>query len=144
MVTSAMSLTLCQRCKTLEFDDTALGGYRLGSEGPGSYLEVRRPQSWNQVHLDYFLQDKFPDLPALSETAGQGCGFCILLRASLREHTPSTVQRVEVTFCYQWNSWSNAQRPKIGLGYLKARIKLQGTGRGWLSAFLRVKSLLIV
>lgn len=127
-----MPSTLCQRCRVLEFDDTSLGGHKVGSVKRGFHLELQHPKVSNKVHLDYHLKDELPELSVLTESASEGCEFCRLLKASLKEHTPPTARQVEVHLWYQWNPKSQKSGAETGLAHLKAQIKLNGPDIGLL------------
>lgn len=71
---------LCERCKVLEFDDSALGS-RVGTEVDGYHWETS--DYWHDF-LDYTLVDSLPALPALSHSAENGCGFCSILCQAIR------------------------------------------------------------
>ncbi|KAI0121342.1 heterokaryon incompatibility protein-domain-containing protein [Xylariales sp. AK1849] len=76
-----MGSKLCNRCKVLEFDDSAIGN-QAGNEEEGYWFEVRRDQ--RDIYLDFDLEDTLPDLPVLYETANIGCDLCMSLYKAIR------------------------------------------------------------
>jgi hypothetical protein len=69
---------LCQRCKVLQLNDLAQGGTAAEGYSHVSFNKAKK------LFLDYDLEDEFPALPTLSESA-TGCAFCALLRDALLE-----------------------------------------------------------
>ena len=100
----------CQHCKALELDDAGQGGtikHKRNGKRFVDFGEVqetygeRSGRSWAtramwagsgktpdklatwpkiELKLGYKRDDTLPDLPGLTETAAQGCGFCKMLR----------------------------------------------------------------
>lgn len=107
VVTNMQNKTLCDKCQVLEFADSSCGGWKAGSEeGGGFYLGIpERPgQFGRMIQLDYKLRDDMPDLSSLRTSAQQGCGFCHLLRVTIREQYPSLNGPVNIRLCYEWGA----------------------------------------
>ncbi|KAI2632174.1 HET-domain-containing protein [Hypoxylon sp. NC1633] len=115
--------TLCQRCRVLEFDDSAWPrAHEAGSETEGYYLAVGRG---GHIHLKYELRDSLPDLPVLSESELDGCGFCPVLKKAIQRFITGNSHKREfsVGLEYLWNSCDSAEDPQdVGLMALVARV----------------------
>ncbi|KAI1214496.1 HET-domain-containing protein [Annulohypoxylon truncatum] len=120
---------LCERCRVLEFDDSAWpGAHQAGSEAEGYYLEgpidLYKPSTWS-LKLDYSMRDSLPDLPRLEHTAKDGCGFCAVLKKSIQKYAKACFDEVLVSLGYQWypyNKMSWMGGP-IGLKSLIAQLQ---------------------
>ncbi|KAI0098600.1 HET-domain-containing protein [Hypoxylon sp. NC0597] len=115
---------LCERCRVLEFDDSAWPGARqAGSEGEGYYLELAK-ESADRFKLDYFLLDSLPELPWLSDAANDGCGFCAVLKKAVQKYARGCFDEVLVSLFYQWYPFNNLGdgRRSIGLKSLLAQV----------------------
>lgn len=77
------SSSLCEKCKVLNFNDSAFGHQAdITADGDGDYLEFDFQDGF---FLDYELEDFTPDMPCLSWSARQGCDFCSLLVTAIHE-----------------------------------------------------------
>ncbi|KAF4544567.1 Heterokaryon incompatibility protein [Lasiodiplodia theobromae] len=70
---------LCARCEVLALDDGKQGG-QVRTENGEDFVSFG-DKRW--LDLDYKLEDRLPDLPALSASATAGCGFCRLLKIAI-------------------------------------------------------------
>ncbi|OTA95173.1 hypothetical protein M434DRAFT_394070 [Hypoxylon sp. CO27-5] len=116
---------LCERCRVLEFDDSAwLGAHQAGSEEEGYYLEVAKGFT-DRFKLDYFLLDSLPELPWLTDTANNdGCDFCVVLKKAIQKYARGCFNEVLVSLYYQWYPFNSREdgRPSIGLKSLLAQV----------------------
>ncbi|OJD31795.1 heterokaryon incompatibility [Diplodia corticola] len=70
---------LCKRCEVLALDDGKQGG-QIKTENGEDFVSFG-DKRW--LDLDYKLEDRLPALPALSDSAKAGCGFCRLLKTAI-------------------------------------------------------------
>ena len=99
-MTSMPQSPLCERCKVLEFDDSAFG-WKEGTEDDGFYWNY--PHNNGRLDLDYCLEDSLPDLPVLRTSSRQGCNFCGLLLTALTEQDFLDWNTLRATMFYTRN-----------------------------------------
>jgi hypothetical protein len=97
---------LCQKCRHLLIDDKALGGYRSES-GPGtaSFLEFDDGYVYRCFDTDYDVQDSYPELSLLAESARAGCECCAYIRETILTtglESPEGCTRIMLECCYSW------------------------------------------
>ncbi|KAI0890671.1 heterokaryon incompatibility protein-domain-containing protein [Annulohypoxylon maeteangense] len=110
--------TLCDRCRLLELDDSALGSRGI-YEGGVLSLEIEYP---DEIRASYHnaWEDSFPQLPVLSESTRKGCKFCEHLRTIFRQEVPQTITRI---YCYG-TSYQCDPNQRVGLQSLNIHADL--------------------
>ncbi|KAK2769650.1 hypothetical protein CKAH01_15108 [Colletotrichum kahawae] len=76
---------LCKRCQVVQFNDADLNGTVETSPSGESYFapHLEGEDLHHCIFLDYDLKDVLPDLPALSQSAENGCSLCFLIKAEI-------------------------------------------------------------
>jgi hypothetical protein len=129
-----MESSLCDRCRVLEFDDSAWpGSHRAGSDEEGFHLGIKDLGTNAAMHLDYeVFEDSLPDLAVLSRSEQKGCAFCRLLKAGVQRLVSSTAlaKTVKVVkLYYNWDYYfGKAEFARFGLVALVAEMELYGAG----------------
>ncbi|KAI1095826.1 heterokaryon incompatibility protein-domain-containing protein [Rostrohypoxylon terebratum] len=135
MSTTSRYSILCDRCKALELDDVAIGGFASTGEDGQEFLKLDEDDRWKDIDIDYYLQDIYPALRNIRKSASKGCEFCALLRDSIlspefketlaaNDIAPSAPFSFEIKLNYRWKSDSladNYERNR-GLGSLEATL----------------------
>ncbi|KAI2464531.1 heterokaryon incompatibility protein-domain-containing protein [Annulohypoxylon bovei var. microspora] len=75
--------TLCNRCKALDLDDVAIGGFASGGEDGQEYLKLGADDRYRHIDIDYYRHDIYPALLNIRKSASDGCEFCELLQDSI-------------------------------------------------------------
>lgn len=97
-----MDTNLCEKCKCLEIDDRALGGFERSVEGQ-SFLVLNAEDEPQYIDTKYHFEDIFPRLPHLAESASAGCDFCRWLRKTvLKAKLASPAFDTPVVFSIQY------------------------------------------
>lgn len=143
---------LCERCKAIEFDDAGLGGVEeiSGIDGKSRLrfpqtlaglmrrdtFDPRKNDYMRRLQLDYRLEDHFPRLPILSESAFRGCPFCLFLKTAILSQDSvhaieeklngATSSSIQVTLVYWWNALDYYESYD-GLSYMEIELGL-GSG----------------
>ncbi|KAI0899745.1 heterokaryon incompatibility protein-domain-containing protein [Annulohypoxylon nitens] len=123
---------LCDRCKALELDDVALGGFASTSEDGQEFLKLDEDDRYRDIDIDYFRHDIYPTLLNIRKAASEGCEFCALLRDSIQspefkealatsDVDPSAAFFFEIKLNYKWKSDNLADNYECdrGLGSLE-------------------------
>ncbi|KAJ4289933.1 hypothetical protein N0V88_006730 [Collariella sp. IMI 366227] len=106
-----MNVGLCDDCKVLEFDDSALNGFAGNSAARTPILEFKKESNLGyQKGLLKLLKvqhrdDFAPDLPRPERTAQNGFGLCGYLRRGIMKgklDALSQHREIDIDFGYMW------------------------------------------
>ena len=104
---------LCDRCRVLQFDDIAAGGFEILNRDNDPMLQFEQGLTnatsdeigriFISIDLDYSIQDTLPDLAVLTESSKYGCQFCGMLRTSILHHPDVEFgDEISVSLSYTW------------------------------------------
>lgn len=117
MESSLQPARLCSKCEVVKFDDSQ--GYEVLSTSGEQHLDfdTNSDDREREFTLDFQIDDTFPDLPTLSESANNGCDFCsflkkILQSIEIRCRFSATILDLEgqilpitIRLYYRWGPW---------------------------------------
>lgn len=76
--------SFCERCKVLALDDADQGGFESISIYDGELeLKFDKKDHLRTLELEFNLEDRYPDLPTLSESSAKGCQSCDFIKAAI-------------------------------------------------------------
>lgn len=90
-MSSSSPSTFCEKCRAVIFDDSAIGVYAAQSADDGEeFLQIkgrnfRDISLTKRIAINYNVEDSYPDLIFLSQSAAAGCKFCDFLRTMALE-----------------------------------------------------------
>ncbi|KAF5516073.1 hypothetical protein CGCS363_v000347 [Colletotrichum siamense] len=86
--------TLCKKCQVVQFNDADLNGTVETLPSGQSYFapHLEGEELHHHIYLDYDLKDVLPDLPALSQSAENGCSLCFLIKTEIARFLTSFVE----------------------------------------------------
>ncbi|KAI0102975.1 hypothetical protein GGR51DRAFT_561952 [Nemania sp. FL0031] len=101
---------LCRYCRLLIIDDEAWGGYRSGGPGEGGFLIFDEEDTNRHFETEYRVEDVYPGLLLLSDSALNGCICCAQIREAIvaaKLEPPEGAARVILMISYLWKISGN-------------------------------------
>ncbi|KAI1457998.1 HET-domain-containing protein [Annulohypoxylon moriforme] len=121
----------CDRCNAVLLDDLKIGGSsERGDDGKESLIISAERYSMQYFPIDFQLNDTYPSLPALSNSA-KGCRFCGFVKEAIVDHAPdrglskSDIER-EIEIGMRYSFRANTHKMANGLYSLQVIIFEKG------------------